>query len=420
MSANCNYSKKFLPLIKWHWDAVNRNVDAFKVWLSENFLDDPNTLYNQLAGSLGNVVERTSNIGSKKLDSPMIQGRMTLDETKTSYKDAFVGRTDLLIALEQKFKTDIISRSVFDINKNTFVEADMIDNASGLTILNKNIVNYKQDLINILYSIIGSEAVKLSYNMSANDFQRAINQALADYQTWRNSHPGNIKGIQEYTILSKFDEMLGKLTPFVVPKNEALLDSPSRYEYKGPTVKHYTNYDKNASIESQTSDLVRILLSVLPEVELIKDEKTGSWKEQVVDGSFIGLSGFNASMMALKQEILFGNKLDPKLSQEYYTGASIDLGKLISAYLTVLQKNKQSSNAAYFDMRQTFLLSKLRGLNRFIFNNKGLANSEMGKLLLDDMKSMFFKTEAVSYRGYAYDNELGKLIGKNQGILQCT
>lgn len=414
MSANCNYSKKFLPLIKWHWDAVNRNVDAFKAWLSENFLDDPNTLYNQLAGSLGVTVERTSNIGSKKLDRPMIQGRMTLDETKTSYKDAFVGRTDLLIALEQRFKTDVVSKSVFDINNNVFIEASMIDTTSGLTVLNKNIVDYKQSLINALYNIIGSESINLSYDMSANDFQRAINQTLADYQTWKNSHPGDLKGIQEYTILSKFDEMLEKLAPFVAPKNEALLDSPNRYEYKGPTVKHYTNYgERNASIESQTSDLARILLSVLPEVELIKDEKTGVWREQVVDGSFIGLSGFNASMMALKQEILFGSKLNPELSQQYYNGANIDLGKLISAYLTILQGNKQSSNAAYFDMRQTFLLSKLRGLNRFIFNNKDLANSEMGKLLLDDMKSMFFKTEAVSYRGYAYDNELGKLIGRN-------
>lgn len=109
---------------------------------------------------------------------------MILDETSnTSYKDAFVGRTDLLISLEQKFKTDIISRSVYDITANEFIEADKLDTVSGLTTLNRNIVDYKQSLINTLYVIIGKEGETpvLDYKMSANEFTAIINRALSDY-----------------------------------------------------------------------------------------------------------------------------------------------------------------------------------------------------------------------------------------------
>ena len=74
----------------------------------------------------------------------MIQGRMILDATNnTSYKDAFVGRADLLMSLEQKFKGDIVSRSVYSRDTNEFIEADKVDDQSGLTVLNKNIVDYK-------------------------------------------------------------------------------------------------------------------------------------------------------------------------------------------------------------------------------------------------------------------------------------
>lgn len=412
MSANCHYSKKFLPLAKLKWDEVSKDEDTYKIWLKETFLDDVDALYNQLISSLNLNVERTNNIGSKKIEGPMIQGRLVLDETNnTSYKDIFVGRTDLLISLEQNFKTNIISKSVFDISNSEFVEANKIDKISGLTILNKNIVDYKQSLIDTLYDIIGKSEVtpKLKYTMSANEYSAIINQALSEYLNWRDKQSNSLKGLSEYTILSKFDEMLAKLTDFVAPKNIDLLDSPNRYEYKGPTVQHYTSFgDKNASIESQTSNLVRILLSVLPEVELDK-----SGHEQIVSDSFIGLSGFNSAMMALKQELLFGNKLSPELTEQYFFGNNIDLGSIINAYLNSLTGKKPTFNASYFDMRQTFLIGKLRGLNKFIFNNKKLANDSMGQLLLSDMKSMFFKTEAVSYRGYTVDRDSNRFVGKN-------
>jgi len=412
MSANCHYSKKFLPLAKLKWDEVSKDEDAYKIWLKETFLDDVDALYSQLISSLNLNVERTNNIGSKKIEGPMIQGRMILDETdNTSYKDIFVGRTDLLISLEQSFKSSIISKSVFDISNSEFIEANKIDKVSGLTILNKNIVDYKQSLIDTLYDIMDKSVVtpKLKYTMSANEYSAIINQTLSEYLNWRGAQSNTLKGLSEYTILSKFDEMLAKLTDFVAPKNIDLLDSPNRYEYKGPTVQHYTSFgDKNASIESQTSNLVRILLSVLPEVEL-----DSSGHEQIVNDSFIGLSGFNSAMMALKQELLFGNKLSPELAEQYFSGNNIDLGSIIDSYLKSLSGKKQTFNASYFDMRQTFLIGKLRGLNKFIFGNKKLANDPMGQLLLSDMKSMFFKTEAVSYRGYTIDRDSNRFVGKN-------
>lgn len=404
MSANCNYSKKFLPLVRMEWVKSEMNPTQFKQRLSELFLDDPEILYTKLESALTQQ-ERTTSVGSKKLEGPMIQGRMTLDETPKSYKDLYVGRSDLLMSLEQKFRTGIVTRSVFDIPTSTFIDSNEIDKKSGLTTLNKNIVDYKQSLLNTLSRLIGSNGYTLDYSMDANEYSNVIQTALNDYMQWKADNPENTSGLNEFSILAKFDELLANLTKFIAPKNVNLKDSPNRYEYKGPNVNHYTTFgEQNASVESQVSDLADVLLTVLPEVGI--DEHGNEYN---IEGSFIGLSGFNSAMMSLKQDLLFG---DSNFVDEYYKGVNINLGEIIEDYLGRTTKVENQVDAL-FDLRQTFLTSKLRGLNKFIFNNSELTKTEKGKELINDMKSMFFKTEAVSYRGYEFNDERGKLIGRN-------
>ena len=92
--------------------------------------------------------------------------------------------------------------------------------------------------------------------------------------------------------------------------------------------------------------------------------------------------------------------------KEYYKGAEADFNKIIRLYLNHLQNSNRSVKNLY-DTRSTFLISKLRSINKYIFD----PNSDY--IMKAMFANMFFKTENISYRAYAYDSETRRVSGSN-------
>ena len=232
---------------------------------------------------------------------------------------------------------------------------------------------------------------------SALEYDGKIQNALRTYRDFLSSHENAGDAYTEFAILQNFDKLLQSKTPFITFNQKLNFDFADKYDYKGPNVEHYTGFTSSefATIENQDSDLAKILLSVIPEVDANGRE---------IEGSFIGLSGFNSAMTTLKRAILFSTDIfSDEAKQTYYNGLNIDLHTLIDEYISQLSNpiNKIPQD------HRTFLLSKLRGIQKFIYS------TDIEPVLKNMFTQMFFKTENVSYRAYTFDNDSQSFRGSN-------
>ena len=232
---------------------------------------------------------------------------------------------------------------------------------------------------------------------SALNYDEKIQNALRTYRDFLTMHENSGEAYTEFAILQNFDKLIQAKTPFIIFNDKLNFDFADKYEYKGPNVEHYKGFTSSefATIENQDSDLAKILLSVIPEIDSKGNE---------IKGSFIGLSGFNSAMTSLKKAILYSpGTFSDELRDTYFNGLNIDLNGLIDEYVSKLS----NSNIPILEEHRTFLLSKLKGIQKFIYQN------DIDPVLKNMFTQMFFKTEPVSYRAYTFDNDSRSFKGKN-------
>ncbi len=399
MSVKCKYSAKFWPLV-YQAKLKASNNEEFKNFLDE-FFENSDVIYNEI---MGGVHYDTS---SNPLYTPKIIDTTTdvitineLDNSRGYYIGNFTGFSNML----RKFKTDIISRSVFNKNNNTFINSNSIEE-NGITVLNNNILEYKISLLNMINDYVGNEIVNINDILSYSDleytslikntlvsFEQSVNGNVLNQDTTYN------KALDAYVILNKFSSLLKEHAPFIelLPEyqNKTILGK-SMYVYRGPNVQHFTGFSSNkeVSIDNQTSDLVRILLDYFPELN-----KDGS----PVDGTSIGLAGFNSAMTAIKTSIMYSNIEDLKsLRNELNKGAQINMSEIIDRYIFALDKNNLNKSHI------THLKGKLQAIKKYIYD------SEIHEDVRNMFTAMFFKTVPMVYMNYVYNLHRGGIYGRN-------
>lgn len=404
----CDYSTKFIPLINAKAIEYAGNDAYLKEWFKTAFHDGENIYTRYVSGALFN--EKGASNPSRVSNNPY-WGRFTTETQYDNVSDYYNNASDLQIKAEQKFKQEIVKRIIFDISEedaeSRWKTPNLIDEETGITEVNKSIAKYKEELCNNLLSECDPESsVELNSNLSDSEFTSIIQDVLTKYKQYLSTNPENAKFYSDFVTLSLFDEMLRTHAPFITPKAEYVnkvtnktisTDSYDKYDYHGPKVEHYTGYTSSefAAIENQDSDLAKLLLDTIPDI---------NENNVPIPGSFIGLSGFNASMTALKNWVLY--EAPAEIRAEYYKGAKADVSKIIDAYL-IWNKQLTKSIKNVYNERSTFLNSKLRSIQHYLFNE----NSD--DLIRSMFFGMFFKTEPISYRTYSFNVDTGQITGSN-------
>jgi len=407
MSVNnelCSFSEKYLSLVKHRYDTMTKG--AFEEWMKETFEKVDTKMLAELEERLSfRGVSSSSETRDVKIPS-MARTIISSAEAAPTIDSLFIGRSDLRLQMEQKFAEDIVALTVFNRfennGKGSWVNFDSNGNF-GLSVGNENIWKYKCELIDAMYNemrnagFVQEDPVYPHPEDSALEYDGKIQSALRTYRDFLSSHENAGDAYTEFAILQNFDKLLQSKTPFVTFNQKLNFDFADKYDYRGPNVEHYTGFTSSefATIENQDSDLAKILLSVIPEVD-------ANGKE--IESSFVGLSGFNSAMTTLKRAILFSTDIfSDEAKQTYYDGLNIDLHTLIDEYINQLSN---PTNKIPPDHR-TFLLSKLRGIQKFIYS------TDIEPVLKNMFTQMFFKTENVSYRAYTFDNDLQSFRGSN-------
>ena len=404
----CDYSTKFIPLINAKAVEFAENEQMLKQWFKTAFNDGENLYTRYVSGTLFN--EKGASNPSRISTNPY-WGRFTIDTQYDNVSDYYNNASDLQILAEQKFKQELVKRVIFDISEENadsrWKIPDFIDVETGISEVNHVIAKYKEELCNNLLSECDPEStIRLTSDLTDTQFTSIIQDVLSKYRQFLSTNPETAKYYSDFVTLSLFDEMLRVHAPFISPKTEYVnkltgksgtTDSYDKYNYSGPKVEHYKGFMSSefAAIENQDSDLAKLLLDTIPDI---------NEKGQPIPGSFIGLSGFNASMTALKNWVLY--EAPAEMRAEYYKGAKADVSKIIDAYI-VWNKQLTTSIKNVYNERSTFLNSKLRSIQHYLFDS----NSD--PLIKSMFFGMFFKTEPISYRTYSFNVDTGQITGSN-------
>lgn len=404
MSVKCKYSDKFTPLVEsWFDDLANTTKTEEEIiqLLTENFSDDPRDLFHTIAGRY--PTGGTAVVSDNPLLIETKQNNNEFDRVNDTIKTHYSGKVTEYNNMIRKFKSDIVSKSIFNKEDNKWIVANAKESGRKINNINLNLAKYKLDLVNNINSYLSQNIIQytdseLEY-MTDTIFTQKISQVLNDFEKGITITEGAVyqKALDSYVILTKFNELLEENTPFIKRKKEydnTSTQSVDMYDYVGPNVQHYTGWSQtqDVSIDDQTSDLLKVLLDYFQEV----DEGGNP-----ILGSSIGMAGFNSAMMSLKTAMFYDPELRSLFEEELYKGDNMNLGKVINTYLSYLKSNLVDSSY------RTFLTNKLRGISHYIFNN------DIDPAIKSMFKAQFNKTAAVKYRNYLLDFSNGGIRGRN-------
>ena len=408
MSAKCEYSARFKPLIIAKRAEFNNDESALFKWAQKYFKDPVLAISRSNAGS--------SYLSEFKVTGKKLEGQTeNVDSIRTYYSSNATGYNQCIRAFNKR----VVESSVYNYDTNEFVDAEAVsrDEFDGYSKLNWNLFKYKIDLIAQMYGETEGDIREYyedgTTHISVEKLNRAINTAILRFeQKIAINDYGDDKGLryQAYVILKNFNKLISERTPFIKIKKEfedTTTHGVDMYTYVGPNVKHRVSFTTNEHIsaESQYSDLSKILLNYLPEFQ----------KSPVLE-KVIGTDGFTSVMTHFKAALIYGNDSRlQKYTAAYYegklnevdndTGETYMLGAL-KAYERILYSKSTNSTT------KTALVGKLGGIIHYIYESK----------LPTDIKemftSMFIKTIPLRYRTYSTDGTKIKKINLNDSFVQ--
>lgn len=391
-SEKCNYSLKFKPLL----ESLSKTMapEEFNAYIQDNF-KDADKVFEQW--NINNQKSVDTNQTAKKPEVASLNRKIEAQDLG-SIQSYYIGEPTAFRQMEHRFKKDIVSKSIFDIDSREFIDISKMDNASKLDLLNKNLTDYKFELINNIRSVITGQTVDVDYTLSGSDFTALIEETKKLFENYNGERRSEI--YDDYVILSKFDDLLKQFVPFIKTKpiyENTTNSYTDQYEYLGPNVKHFTSFISSdyADAFKQASDLARVLLDVIPEI---------SQRNVPIPDTSIKLEGFTSAMASLKTALMYPLAGSPmtKLSSELYKGAEIDMSRVLGTYINWISTAKNIN-----DERKSYLITKLRAIKHYIYD------SNMNQSVKDMFTAMFFKNVPVKYQSYQYDMDSGKVIGKN-------
>lgn len=381
MSVKCGYSNKYYPLLRGIFSRdVSETKEEFKKFVNDTF-SDSDSIYRMFMSG----VEMDSTLTPQW--TPELISSRTGIKVKTdvnSAQELYIGEARQYNKMANDFAKTIISLSVFDLNTESFVNPNQM--IGDVTLLNKGIFDYKKSLLTTISQHIGAvlpnidslttEQITEVFDSVIGKFESNINNVTERDRNYYNAY-------NAYVTLKTFDNLLNELTPFVTIKPEfkkSSVYSKQRYNYTGPNVQHFTGFSTNEfmSAEEAVSDLAKILLKYLPEVNI---------NGEIIDGTSISLSGFNSVMGKFK--LWAEDSTNPEIQDELKKGVNMDMVKLLSMYEEALSTNKNITPEHI-----TYLRSKLAGIKRFVYSPK------MSKDVKDMFTHLMEKTVLSNYISY--------------------
>lgn len=385
MSAKCEYSSKYYPLLRGIYAKdVNDNTEELKNFVNEHFLDPEKVFRTFMSGVVTNSTQ-TPEWNPKLVSSRSgIKVKTEIDDTQELY----IGKHIEYKNMESDFTKKIISLSVFDLSTENFINPEQV--IGDTTLLNKGILDYKKSLLQSISEYLKEPITNLNtlseseldeiFKITLNKFESIVNN-VTDFDA------NYYKAYNAYAILKTFDSLLKKVTPFITINPEyknASQFNKRKYKYNGPNIEHDTGFNNNGNydIKDATSDLAKILLTVIPEINV---------NGEIIEHTSIGLSGFNSVMCKLKAWA--EGSSNSEIQEELKKGTPMNVKKLIDLYEDALRTNND-----IMPEHITYLRSKLAGIRRYIYNPK----------MSQDIKNMFThlmeKTVVSSYVIYTQPN----------------
>ena len=267
MSVKCDYSAKYKPLVLAKRSQLNE--DAFRAWVSETFANP------EFAISVTNASSQF--LSDLDLDKRTIN---TAPNQIDSIKSYFVNNSSGYNNCIKEFSNTVVEASLYNLDENRWVDAEGITGRDNITNLNKNLFNYKIELVNRIFR--NFHRAEISLDVTSTDagarLTGYIQEALSLIDTATQTDP---VAYAAYVILKNFNKLIEEKTPFIEVRKEYLdtnTHGVNMYLYKGPSVKHRVSWTTNEHIsaESQYSDLAKALLNYFPEkspitAEIIKE-----------------------------------------------------------------------------------------------------------------------------------------------------
>ena len=274
--------------------------------------------------------------------------------------------------MERNFIRSIIEASIF--KGETVVRPNANAGNGFRTTLNKNIWDLKNSLLNTILNYAKAN-IKIDVEGPLARFN-AIQAVLSSFNTKNKSISDAEKETQEYidaldayVALANFDSFLKDLTPFVkVKAGMEEYEAKDRYEYVGASTKldiiSYKDDDYKANrIESNTSDLMSVLLEYFPEVD-----KGGI----PIKGTTISQLGFSQAMTQFAKwldtakisDLLIGETNKKAILDTLENAYSGDIDALKRLFDTFTSK-ATSKSSVEFD-RAKYDMNKLRGIQKVL------------------------------------------------------
>ena len=137
MSAKCNYSAKFLPLVK---RMQTTKPESFKEFLDE-FFNDSDRLYNMFTEG---AVISTSPLTINNIDQVDNKLGLKLNTETDSTPDFYIGNNGQYSNMLRQFRAKLIESSIFNRYSGEFINANEKKQEFDITFLNDSILNYKK------------------------------------------------------------------------------------------------------------------------------------------------------------------------------------------------------------------------------------------------------------------------------------
>lgn len=413
MSVNgkCQFSPKFIPLVKT-W--AQTKTDPEFIQLLDQFFENAEDVYNQFKivteTPIGNVVGETSPNTEQEIVPVEVVELSKSDARVVTTTDTvsglYVGRTEAKKRMLKRFKREMLERSRIKMSEDgkvTKIEPNvLVDGLDGITRINKNLYEYKIDLINTIMKKVNPQADPIPYNydITNEEFTTLMNKVLQTTVQLSDAE------WDAYVILSKFDELIEQETPFIRIRKgftnaNHRVEGINKYEYIGSNVEHDTSWTSNEFSDSmhQASELASVILDYLPECNALG---------QPIEDSSITLSGFYSCMTAMRDALMYYPKDSlVEARKELRKGDNADMVVMINAYLQYLRSYKEQSTAQYYNPHISYLIGKLEGIKRYIFD------SDLDPELKSVFKQMFVKNVRMRYMGYSYDYSTERIEGKD-------
>lgn len=393
MSVKCNYSAKFLPLLKKIQLETPNELESF----IKEYFNDAEIVYERF-------IKGTNTGTFYKTFQPIKRDKtwqIVENDTSESTDIYYFGNVSAHEQLIRQFKSNIIESSLYNKNTDEFINANEV--SEGYTVLNRNLFSYKVQLLNVISNYLygTSTFTENDINTNVNDLTTAYRQVIDEFklrsEQLTEKDPKFDEAYNAYVILTHFNSLLSKYAPFIsiLPEYRNTTDFyVDMYTFKGPHVEHYTGFSTNEHVdaEDQTSDLVKILLDYFPEVNI---------NGQPIDNTSITLTGFLSSMT----KVILAVQNEPLLSEyksELQNGVNANMSMLIDKYLEYLNQGV-IVNAKH----KSYLQNKLRGIKHFIYD------SNLSKEVKDTFTATASKTKPASYVSYEYDTTAKELSPKD-------